>query len=251
MDEFDEFCFSQGQASVYQIMRRHNAELYERIRRRVAEGRWEVTAVHWVEGDKNLACGEALARHLLYTRAFMREQFGLAPEDVPIDWEPDTFGHAHTIPSILARAAVRRYYMCRGGESPHPPVFWWQGPDGSRVLVNQEITAYNDHIGPHAVKGLLRFCRQTRLKDWLFVYGVGDHGGGPTRRDILRGRDFNTWPVWPNFRFTTTRAFYEVLEAHGDRWPVIDGELNFEFTGCYTSQSAIKRANRLGENYCL
>ena len=85
----------------------------------------------------------------------------------------------------------------------------------------------------------------------MYVYGVGDHGGGPTRRDIVRGLDFNTWPIWPNFRFDTTGPYYDILEANGDKWEVIDGELNFEFTGCYTTQSAIKKANRLGENYCL
>ncbi|MFB3893812.1 MAG: alpha-mannosidase [Phycisphaerae bacterium] len=251
MDEFEEFRFSQSQASVYEIMRVYNPALLERIRKRVAEGRWEVTAVHWVEGDKNLASGEAIARHLLYTRAYMAEQFGLAPADIPIDWEPDTFGHAHTVPSIISRAGVTRYYLCRGGQGPLPPVFWWQGPDGRRVLVNRETTWYLNPIGPQAASAMLRFCKATGLKDWMLVYGVGDHGGGPTRRDIIRGRDFNNWPIWPNFRFATTGPYYEILEAAGDKWPVIDGELNFEFTGCYTSQSAIKRANRFGENYCV
>ena len=82
----------------------------------------------------------------------------------------------------------------------------------------------------------------------MLVYGVGNHGGGPTRRDILRIRDMNAWPVYPNFRFATTRRFYEILESAGDRWPIVTGELNYEFTGCYTSQSAIKKANRLCES---
>ena len=249
MDEFPDFCFTQSQASVYALIEEHAPALVEAIRRRVKEGRWEVAAVHWVEGDKNIGGGEALARHLLYTRRYMRDLFGLEPEDIPIDWEPDTFGHAHTIPTILSRGAVRRYYMCRGGEDVKPPVFWWQGPDGSRVLVNLETTWYNDFLGPHNAQALLRLSEKTGLTDWLNVYGVGDHGGGPTRRDICRAHDMDTWPIFPNFRLTTTGAYYEKLEAAGDRWPVLDRELNFEFTGCYTSQAFIKHANRYGENY--
>ena len=251
MDEFPDFCFTQSQASVYAILKDYNPALLEGIRRRVAEGRWEVAAAHWVEGDKNIASGESLARHLLYTRRFMKELFGLEPEDVAIDWEPDTFGHAHTIPTIDSRGGVRRYYMCRGGAFEKPPVFWWQGPDGSRILVNLETTWYNDHIGPHNAPACLAFCEKTGLKDWMNVFGVGDHGGGPTRRDILRAHDMNSWPIYPAFRLAATREFYAILEKHGEKWPVLDRELNFEFTGCYTSQAAIKFGNRYGENYCV
>jgi alpha-mannosidase len=251
MDEFDDFCFSQSQASVYDIARRYCPELFDRIRARIAEGRWEVTAVHWVEGDKNLAAGESLARHMLYTRRFTQEHLGLGPDELTLDWEPDTFGHAHTIPSIISRGGVRRYYMCRGGADPKPPVFWWQGPDGSRVLVYLETTWYNGGIDEGNAPALVAFCEKTGLHDWMNVFGVGDHGGGPTRRDLLRCREMDGWPIYPNFRFGTAARFYDILEAEGARWPVLDCELNYEFTGCYTSQSRIKRANRLGENYCL
>jgi len=72
MDEFPDFCYTQSQASVYEIVRQYNPQLFEQIKCRVQEGRWEVAASHWVEGDKNIASGEALARHLLYTRQFMK-----------------------------------------------------------------------------------------------------------------------------------------------------------------------------------
>jgi alpha-mannosidase len=251
MDEFDDFCYTQSQASVYEIVRRHNPELFERIKKRVKEGRWEVAASHWVEGDKNIASGEALARHLLYTRRYMKEHLGLEPRDVPIDWSPDTFGHAVTIPMIDSAGGVKYYYMCRGGNWEKPPVFWYRSPDGSRILVNLETTWYNDHIGPHNAIAMLQFCRKTGLKDWLNVYGVGDHGGGPTRRDILRCYEMDGWPIYPTFRLATTRDYYKILEKNGDKWPVIDRELNFEFTGCYTTQTQIKRNNRLGENHLV
>ena len=119
------------------------------------------------------------------------------------------------------------------------------------MLVNYETTWYDDTIGPHNAKALLSFARTTGLKDWMCVYGVGDHGGGPTRRDIAWLHEMNDWPVYPRFCFGRTDRFFEILEKHGDRWPVLDRELNFECDGCYTSQSEIKKNNRLGETYCV
>ncbi|MFH1007024.1 MAG: glycoside hydrolase family 38 C-terminal domain-containing protein [Candidatus Latescibacterota bacterium] len=251
MEEYPDFCYTQSQASVYALVEKYHPELFERIRQRVAEGRWEIAASMWVEGDKNVVSGESLCRHLLYTRSFMKERFGLDPEDIPIDWEPDTFGHAHTIPSFLTRAGVRRYYLCRSGEDKRPPVFWWRAPDGSRVLVCKETTWYNATISPEIGSNLVDFAKETGLKDWMCVYGVGDHGGGPTRRDLDQARELDGWPVFPQVRLATTRRFYEILEAQGERWPVLDQELNFVFPGCYTSQSNIKRANRFAETFLV
>jgi alpha-mannosidase len=248
MDEFPGFTYSQSQGAVYDIARVFNPELFERVKQKVKEGRWEVSASHWVEGDKNLASGESLTRHLLYTRRYIKEHLGLDPQDVPIDWEPDTFGHAWTIPSIDARGGVSRYYLCRPGNEERPPVFWWQGPDGKRVLVNREQAWYNSDITPESADLLLNFREKTGLKDWMQVYGVGDHGGGPTRRDLRRIVEMNEWPIFPNIRFALSGEFYDILEANGDKWPVLDKELNYEFAGCYTSQSAIKKNNRQGEN---
>jgi alpha-mannosidase len=251
MEEFPDFRFTQSQASVYDIVARYDPGLLSAIRRRVEDGRWEVAAACWVEGDKNLPVGEAIVRHLLYARRFFAEQFGLPPERLALGWEPDTFGHAASIPTLLARGGVRRYYLCRGGAFEKPPVFWWKGPDGSRVLTVCEQTWYLDQLGPHVTRGLLAFCEKTRTKDWMCVYGVGDHGGGPTRRDLLRAQEMDGWPVFPHVRFATAGQFYDILEAQGDRWPEVEGELNFEFPACYASQSRIKRSNRQTENACM
>ena len=253
MEEFPEFVFSQSQASVYRIVEQHNPRQLEEIGQRVREGRWEVTASHWVEGDKNIASGESLCRHLLYTRRYMQELFDLAPEDVTIDWAPDTFGHAHTVPTYLARGGVKYTYMHRPGahigEQPRPQAFWWRGPDGSRVLVRNDMRlGYNGQIRPQMVNRCLTpFVAETGLKFTMFVYGVGDHGGGPTRRDLAWRADMDAWPVFPNIRHATARAFYERLEQEGADLPVLDCELNFEFTGCFTTQTLIKKANRYAE----
>jgi len=253
MDEFPEFIFSQSQASVYKIMEQHNPSLLEQIVQKVKEGRWEVTASHWVEGDKNIASAESLCRHLLYTRKYMQDLFGLSPEDIPIDWSPDTFGHAHTVPTYLVRGGIKYLYLHRPGAhtepQPRPQAFWWKAPDGSKVLVRNDMRlGYNGQINPSLVPNSLQtFVNETGLNFSMFVYGVGDHGGGPTRRDLVRLMDMNSWTVYPNIKPATAKEFYQRLEEEGKELPVIDCELNFEFSGCYTTQSLIKKANRYAE----
>lgn len=251
LDEFPEFHFSQSQASVYEIVREHAPEMLPAIAARVQEGRWEVTASHWVEGDKNIAGGESLCRHLLYTRAFLQELFGLKPGDVPIDWSPDTFGHAATVPAYLVRGGVKYLYLHRPGsmQQPVPEAFWWEAPDGSRVLVhNAQRRGYNCTIDPGQVLDAIQAARtDSGLNFALLVYGVGDHGGGPTRRDLLLRREMDTWPVFPTLRCAPAHAYFACLSREDSALPVLRGELNYEFAGCYTTQTLIKRCNRLGE----
>jgi len=247
MDEFPTFRFSQSQASVYQVMKEYLPELYAKVKERVAQGRWEVTASQWVEGDKNLASGEILCRHLLYTKRFMQQEFGLPYDAVQLDFEPDTFGHAHTLPTILGKAGVRWYYFCRAGFGP--PLFWWQGPDGARVLAfDDQIEWYNGKITPQIAREVLRFEQATGLKDMLFAYGVGDHGGGPTRRDLRNALAMDEWPIFPNVKLGPISEFFAVAEREAKDLPVVDAEMNCVFEGCYTAQSNIKRANRKSEN---
>ncbi|RKY03637.1 hypothetical protein DRP77_05710 [Candidatus Poribacteria bacterium] len=249
MDEFPEFKFSQSQASVYLAMKEYLPELFERVKKRVKEGRWEITASTWVEGDENLSAGETLCRHLLYTKRFISKLFDVPIDHVKIDWQPDLFGHPHTIPTILARAGVKRYYFCRGGKGHR--LFWWKGPDGSKVLAFDDAVLW--YLGPMKPEDVTRlifdFEKATGLKEYLFVYGVGDHGGGPTRRDLRMAYEMNSWPIFPRIVLSTTDEFFSAIEPKlPDDLPVVDDELNFVFRGCYTSQSNIKRANRYSEN---
>jgi alpha-mannosidase len=252
MDEFPEFIYSQSQASTYELIERYSPALFERVRQRVHEGRWEVTASQWVEGDKNMASGESISRHLLYTRAFFADRFGLAPEDVEVDFEPDTFGHPATLPTILNEGGVKYYYHCRGSTGPH--LYWWLGANDSRLLVFNDVQWYMPlgssgmSVGPRVVDALVEYAMATGLKEMLMLYGVGDHGGGPTRRDLQAIARMDAWPIFPNLQCSTLHAFFRAAEAQASRLPEITGERNFVFPGCYTSQARIKWANRRGEN---
>ena len=247
MDEFPTFHFSQSQASVYTIVKEYFPELYERVRARIREGRWEVTANHWVEGEKNLASGESICRQMLYARRFVHEEFGFAGEEAVLDWEPDTFGHPHTLPGLISSAGMRYYYFCRAGVGPH--LFWWQGKDGARVLAFDDLRKwYHCMLTPKNVLDFLEgYVRETGLRDYLLVYGVGDHGGGPTRQDLRYGARMSGWPIFPTLKFGSAQDFFAAVEPHAGHLPVIDREMNPTLEGCYTSQSAIKHANRRSE----
>lgn len=254
MEQFPDFIFSQSQASVYALIEKYNPEMFQRIRQRVKEGRWEVTASQWVEGDKNLASGESISRHLLYTRAYFQEKFALSPEDVQIDFEPDTFGHPASLPTILAQGGVRYYYHCRGSRGPH--LYWWVGADGSRILTFNDIQWYMHHdagyrhiaIDASIADPLIAYSLETGLRTMPVLYGVGDHGGGPTRRDLRRILDMQKWPIYPTVRFSTLQHYFKCAEQANLALPEITGERNFVFAGCYTSQARQKQANRQGEN---
>lgn len=246
MEEFPDFRFCQSQAAIYAAMEEHCPEVFERIRERIRDGHWECIATTWVEGDRNLVSGESLCRHLLYSRRYLHEKFGIGFDAIQIDWSCDTFGHAHTVPAILSRGGITRYYRHRTG--PEKWLLWWRAPDGSKVLAFYDKATYVHAFDRKLTEHFIDYVSETGLKDFLWVYGVGDHGGGPTRRDLRRARELAQLPIYPTVRLSTLDEYFSAVEPVADHIPVHDGELNFVFEGCYTSQATIKLGNRWCEN---
>lgn len=247
MERYPGFHFSQSQAATYKAVEEHHPELFERVRRRIDEGRWEVTASTWVEGDLNTALGETLSRHLLHTRRYTDEKLGVRPL---LCWEPDTFGHPATFPQVLAKAGVRYYYHCRGGKVA--PIYWWEAPDGSRVLAWNDTTGYGGEIWPRWMTlTAIDFEEKAGLKTSMWIFGAGDHGGGATACDIERGIAVNDAPLMPRTVMGSVQDFLGFVEHSGAQFPVVRDELNPLFEGCYTSHADIKRLNRSGENALL
>ncbi len=246
MKEFPDFCFSQSQASTYRLIEQYAPEMLPEIRQRVHEGRWEVSATQWVEADANMPNGESFARHILYARDYLCKLLEIAPESLDLTFEPDTFGHSANLPEILHEGGVRYYYHCRGYEGHY--LYRWEAPSGARLLVCRETNWYNDAIDYRMFWNAPEYCSEYGTDVMLRVYGVGDHGGGPTRRDLERIVEIGGWPLMAKVRFGTMEQFFHRLEAFADKLPVVKQELNYVFTGCYTSQSRIKMANRLGED---
>lgn len=247
MDKYPEFCYSQSQASVYKIVEDYDPQLMDRIKKYIESGRWEVTASAWVESDKNMPSTESLARHILYTKKYMKEVWGVPEESLELDFAPDTFGHANNIPEINTAGDVKYYYHCRGyaGEET---LYQWQGTSGNKVMVYREPYWYNSGITPHIGIGIVDLAKKCKgLKTGLIVYGVGNHGGGPTRRDLEYAIEMQEWPVFPQIKFGTIREYFKEAESVRDKLEVVKGELNFIFPGCYTTQSRIKREHRKSE----
>ena len=242
MDEFPQFTFSQSQASVYRIVEEFAPEMLEEIRARAREGRWEVTASTWVEADRNMPAAESVARHHLYTAAYLKE-LGLTPSLV--DFEPDTFGHHQNTSELLNQAGVKYYYHCRGLDDQ--TLYRWRAPSGAEVLAYCEPFWYNGAVDGDFAQYAPAFCEKFGVECALRVYGVGDHGGGPTRRDIRRAIDMQSWPIYAAVEFGTFHQFFEsAARATGDV-PVVDKELNPLFLGCYTTQTRVKKGNRYAE----
>jgi len=247
MDEYPAFTFTQSQASTYQIIEKFAPSLLPKIKQRVREGRWEVAATHWVEPDKNMISTESMARHLLYTKRYLAGLLELDPASLTVDFEPDTFGHPRGVPEVLRHAGVRYMYHCRGNDTEE--VYRWRAASGAETLVYREPNWYNNTIEYSMTSFLPAFCRRNHVNAALKVYGVGDHGGGPTRRDIERALDMQAWPLIAEIRFGRIDEYFRSIEPNAAAFPVVERELNFVFTGCYTSQSRIKRANRIGEDH--
>jgi alpha-mannosidase len=250
MDEYPDFHYSQSQASVYKIVGEYDPPMMGRIKERIKEGRWEVTAAAWVETDKNMPNTESLVRHIQYTKKYLNEVWGVDKDSLELDFSPDTFGHSRNLPEIARHGGLKYYYHCRGNSDnfdlTHPvSLYRWRGPNGAELLCYREPYWYNSGISPRIGLGLIGLTKTYGgLKTGLIVYGVGNHGGGPTRRDIETAIDMASWPIFPHIEFGTFRRFFKEAEKYRDAFPILDRELNFMLTGCYTTQSRIKVAKR-------
>lgn len=244
MNEYEGFTFSQSQASVYRIVDEFDPDMMREIQARIREGRWEVTASAWVETDKNMPDTESLLRHIAITRKYLSETWGVSGDSLSIDFSPDTFGHSAFIPEIDTFGGVKYMYHCRG-LTTNDVIYRWQAPSGAELLVYREPYWYNSGITPDVGTGAIELAHCSGgLKTSLIVYGVGNHGGGATRRDVERIIEMQDWPVFPRISFGSFGEYFRRAESVREHLPLRTGELNAIFTGCYTTQSRIKRANR-------
>ena len=242
MSDFPEFTFSQSQPTTYIAVQETKPDLFAKMKRYIKQGRFEIIGGTWVEGDMNIASGESIVRQMLYAKRYFRETFG---KDVEVCWEPDTFGHAWTVPQIMKKSGLKYYYFHRCGKGE--PLFWWEGPDGSRVLGFNDY-GYSDVMKHQAGEEALDLHRRYGVKDALIVYGVGDHGGGPTRHDVETAVRLQKRQILPQWKFSTFHDYMSKIESLAPKLPVIRDELNFEFDGCYTTHADIKQWNRACEN---
>ena len=247
MKEYPDFTFAQSQASTYKIVEDFAPEMLDEIKKYVHEGRWEVSASTWTETDKNMPNGESLSRHILYTKRYLGNLLDIDPDSIRIDFEPDTFGHNLNVPEICQNGGIDYYYHMRANDD-RPELYRWRSKSGKELIVFHDVKSYNSDIDLRTFEDLPLFCAKNGTDTYLKVYGVGDHVGGPTRNDIERIIDDATFPLYPTIEFGTYAKFFAACEKIRDKLPLLDHELNFVFTGCYTTQTRIKMANRIAED---
>jgi alpha-mannosidase len=236
MDEFPDFTFMQSQPALYKAIEKIDPPLFARIGQRVAEGRWELGGGQFTEGDTNMSSGEALARSFLLGQRYFLARFG---QHAKIGWLPDNFGHASQLPQVLRLAGCEFFYFHRC--QPYTGTFWWQGPDGSRVLCYSNRN-YNGQVTPRIREDFDQIVPgESRL---LQIVGVGDHGGGPTRADLEAVQRLNHTPHFPTVRCATAESFFRQAAADMAGRPTHTGEMQFIFEGCYTTIARVKEGNR-------
>ncbi len=265
MELYPEFKWIQSQPQLYKFVKQDYPELWEQIKQRVAEGRWEADGGMWVEADCNLSGGEALVRQFLYGTRFFREELGV--ENVTL-WLPDVFGYAWALPQIIKKSGLKYFMTTKISWSqfnrfPYD-TFRWRGIDGTEVLTHYITTVsskqpkdqwmydYNGEIYPDKVKGNWEAYQQKEINtETLSSFGYGDGGGGPTIDMMEMARRLEDMPGIPAVRIGRVDDFFQRLEQRvwdDPRLPTWNGELYLEYhRGTYTSQAQQKRKNRKAE----
>ena len=249
MEEYPDFVFTCDSALFFQWVEESDPALFARIRERVAEGRFQVVGGWWIEPDCNLPCGESFVRHALYGQRHLREKLGVA---ATVGANIDSFGHNATIPQILAKSGVDSYVFQRPDPSEKEldgALFRWQSPDGSSVIayrIPHEYLAPKDDMTEHLDAAIASLPDDR--DEYAVFYGVGNHGGGPTKANLDQIAALNREGRLPRLEPSSLRRFFDGVD--GDL-PVVRGELQHHGRGCYTSHSGIKRWNRRAENVLL
>ncbi|MBW7866494.1 MAG: alpha-mannosidase [Candidatus Hydrogenedens sp.] len=255
MDETPDLRFTASSACFYQWVKDTEPELFEAIRARVAEGRWEIAGGLWVEPDCNIPCGESFARHGLYSQRFFHREFG---KRARVAFNPDSFGHAGTLPQIFRKLGMDRYVYMRPSpvremDYPDGTTFWWEAPDGSRVLACNLPESYNA-VGEELRDRMARLPRFPHLnpgqRDILCFFGVGNHGGGPTKEAVAHILSVQAQGEGAAVRFSTLGEYFDAFQAGMDpaNVPVIRNELQHHARGCYSVHAEVKRLNRRVEH---
>lgn len=241
LKKYPEFTYAQSQAFVYEIIEKYRPDLLKEIKKFVKEGRFEVTASTYVEADKNLSNGESQIQQIIETKQYLTKLLDIDNDYLNIDFEPDTFGHTEQVPEILSSCGVKYYYHCRGNNEE--PMYYWQSCSGKKVLVYREPMWYLGPIEYNSFNYVPDFSRRYGINKLLKVYGVGDHGGGSSIRDIERIIEISKYPIMATIKFGTFHEFFESIEKEKENIKIIQGNQSKIFTGCYTSMSEIKLGN--------
>lgn len=246
MEEFGEYVFTSACASYYKWVEENEPALFERIRQKVNEGKWAIAGGMWVQPDCNIPSGESFARHLLYSQRYFYEKFG---KTVNYGYNVDSFGHNGMLPQLLKKSGIDNYVFMRpdNGEKKNiPHLFIWEAPDGSRVMTFKIMHGYGDwDANPNKIKNIKEYA-STHGHPMMSFYGVGNHGGGPTKRaleELTRLMKTDS-----SLKFSSAEEYFECVNAMNIDLKVVSEDLQHHASGCYSAYAPIKEWNRKAEN---
>lgn len=266
MEEYPNYKFMSSQPQLYVYLKERYPELYQKVKERIAEGRWEVEGGMWLEADTNLTSGESLVRQFLFGRQFFKEEFGKTCKEL---WLPDVFGYSGALPQIMKKSGIDYFMTTKLAWNQINKVpfdtFTWRGIDGSEIFTHMIttlgigqseddfFTTYNGDLHPDAIIGAWKRYQNKEINnDVLISYGHGDGGGGPTREMLETSKRMEKGIKGiPKVEQKFSREYFDDLYARtkdNKRLPLWEGELYFEYhRGVYTSMARNKRSNRKSE----
>jgi alpha-mannosidase len=255
MERYPDFTFNQSSAQAYAWIEQDDPGVFERIKQRVAEGRWEFSGGMWLESDCNVTGGEALVRQLVYGQRYFERTFGRRNH---VAWLPDVFGFSGGLPQLLRGADFTGFFTIKPNwnEANRFPydLFEWEGIDGGRVTAHLFLNpghGYNGNIVPLDTLGTWRnFRAKTLYADSLLAFGWGDGAGGPTEKMLENYARIKEFPALPKLRMGSIEEYYAGAPREG--LPRYAGEIYFELhRGTLTSQAKVKELNRASEHRLL
>ncbi|MFB2838571.1 alpha-mannosidase [Floridanema evergladense] len=253
--DFPDLIFCHTSPALYAWIEINHPDLFADIKKQIEAGVWEVMGGMWIEPDLNLISGESIVRQILYGQLYFQQKFGQLSK---VAWVPDSFGFCATLPQFLKLGGIE-YFVTQKltwNDTTNFPygAFWWQSPDGTRVfsfmsaLIGEGIEPIK--MANYAVDWEIK----TGVKNALWLPGVGDHGGGPTRDMLETAKRWQKSPFFPQLEFQKSESYLENLREQLQQEsqsipyssiPVWQDELYLEFhRGCYTTHADQKRSNR-------
>ncbi len=255
MDEFPEMTFIRGESAIYQHVEKYDPRTFARIKKMVKAGRWDVVGGTYIQPDTNLPSAETLVRQYAHGQRYFKSRFGKA---VTAGWQADSFGHAAGMPEILAASGINFFAFSRPQSHIVPlaePAFWWVGDGGRRILAVRSVTdSYQNerYNMPELLERVMKAHADSRLENIACFYGLGNHGGGPSRRHLLEIREWaarhpEVKVVHSGLHKLNDALRKEIARKGEDLIPTHKGELNCCLRGCYSSVAKFKFPYRRSE----
>ncbi len=251
LKEYNDFVFTCSSAAYYKWVEEIDPQMFEEIRSMVRRGRWVPVNGWWVQPDCNMPSGESFARQALYSQLYYYEKFGVI---CTTGYNVDSFGHNAMMPQLLVKAGMHAYVMHRPGmhENPEIPenLFWWDSADGSRVLTYRIPSGYASS-GKESLDRRIEEANERAEETghgMMLFYGVGNHGGGPTKGDIEYLMENLEREGYNELEFSSPDEFFEDAISQFLDIPVWQDEMQHHASGCYSATSLVKELNRKAEN---